>query len=79
MQLIDYRDLTADALTSVIDEFVTRDGVDWDAPLERKRERVLGYLKRKEAVISYNDKSKSTHILLRSEFDRIQAEQSQAD
>ena len=65
---ISHKTLTADALTAVLDEFITRDGVVWDGSLQQKRQRVLRALDRKHAVIVYDDTSKSTTILTAEEY-----------
>ena len=64
-------ELSPTALDGLIDEFITRDSTVMDASLEQKRDRVLRSLKNGKAVITFNMKDGSSHILTRDEFDKI--------
>lgn len=65
---IPYDLLSKDALRSLVEEFVTREGTDyghkeWD--LDRKVEAVLRQLKYGEAVIVYDEQTSTPNIVLK--------------
>ncbi|HXI10158.1 MAG TPA: YheU family protein [Thermodesulfobacteriota bacterium] len=68
---IPYDLLSADALRSLVEEFVTREGTDyghteWD--LERKVEAVMRQLKYGEAAIVYDEESGTPNIVLKKDL-----------
>lgn len=63
--------LSEQALTGLIDEFITRDSTVTDGTLEQKRERVLRALKSGRAVVTFNTKDGTTHILTQDEFSKL--------
>lgn len=63
---IPYDQLSPEALQSVIEEFVTRDGTDYGEvkiPLETKNAQVLAQIKSGKAVIVFDQRSESCTIL----------------
>ena len=70
-----YTTLSKLALDNVIDEFISRDGNVLDGTLEQKRSRVLNVLKKGQAVISFNERSKSTHIHTKEEWLALERKQ----
>ncbi|MBC2704535.1 YheU family protein [Desulfobacula sp.] len=67
---IPYDQLSPEALHSVIEEFVTRDGTDYgevETPLDTKISQVLGQLKSGKAVIVFDQKSETCTILKRND------------
>ncbi|MCY4656929.1 MAG: YheU family protein [Gammaproteobacteria bacterium] len=79
MRLVSYRSLSRLALNNVVDEFVSRDGDIVNGSMAQKRKQVLAVLKSGDAVISYDDRSKTTNIHTKVEWDRIQAKVSRED
>lgn len=68
---IPYDLLSKDALRSLVEEFVTREGTDyghgeWD--LERKVEAVMRQLKYGEAVIVFDSESSTPNIVLKKDL-----------
>ncbi len=62
---IPWDSLSAGALEGVIDEFVTREGTEYGAhevSLDDKRESVMRQLKKGEAVITWDDDTKTCSI-----------------
>ena len=58
--------LSADALRGVIEEFVTREGTDYGGvhiPLNAKVEQVRSQLEDGQAVLVYDDETKSCNII----------------
>lgn len=72
MSIVHYASLSKQALDNVIDEFISRDGNVLDGTLAQKRQRVLEVLKRGQAVISFDERSKSTHIHTKEEWMAIE-------
>lgn len=71
MMEIPYDLLSKDALRSLVEEFVTREGTDyghgeWD--LERKVEAVMRQLKYGEAVIVFDEVSSTPNIVLKKDL-----------
>ncbi len=63
---IDYKQLSDEALSGVIEEFVSRDGTDYgekEVPLESKINQVMNQLKQKKAVIVFDHETQSCTIL----------------
>lgn len=68
---IPYDLLSKDALRSLVEEFVTREGTDyghgeWD--LERKVEAVMRQIKYGEAVIVFDEESSTPNIVLKKDL-----------
>lgn len=64
--------LSEQALNGLIDEFITRDSVVWDATLEVKREHVRKALANERAFIVFDEDSETTHILTLAEYQAAQ-------
>lgn len=63
---VPYDALSAQALRGVIEEFITREGTDYGHQtysLEEKVKHVLGQLKRKEAIIVFDDETETCNIV----------------
>jgi len=63
--------LSKEALTGVIEEFVTRDGTDYgivEIDLEQKIRSVLRQLEKGEALIVYDETTMTTNIVLKDEI-----------
>ena len=63
---IPFQDLSDEALEGLIDEFVTREGTDYghgDFTLEGKRADVRRQLEAGEAVITFDPRAATTHIV----------------
>jgi uncharacterized protein YheU (UPF0270 family) len=66
---IPYEMLPADALRAVLEEFVTREGTDYGEQtfsLDEKVAQVMTQLRRREAVIVFDEATESCHIVPRS-------------
>jgi len=68
---IPYELLSAEALRSLVEEFVTREGTDyghgeWD--LDRKVEAVMRQLKYGEAVVVFDEESSSANLVLKKDL-----------
>lgn len=64
--IIPHRELTAEALQGLIEEFVTRDGTDYgdrETPLQAKVEQVRLLLDRERAFILFDEETASCTIL----------------
>lgn len=62
---IPYKDLSAPALTAIIEEFITREGTDYgehEYSLEQKVEQVMRQLHRAEIYVSYDPESQTCQI-----------------
>jgi hypothetical protein len=60
--------LPPDVLRRVVEEFVTRDGTDYgevEPSLEEKVARVMGALRRGEAVLQFDPESETCHVVPR--------------
>ena len=60
---IPYQSLSDDALLGVIDEFITRDSTVTDASLTEKRRAVLRSLEEGAAIITFDPRTQTTHIV----------------
>ena len=63
---IPYTELSAAALRGVIEEFISREGTDYghaDYSMEDKIEAVMGQLKRREVVLTFDAESESCNLL----------------
>ena len=66
MLIIPYEQLSPDALQGLIEEFVTRPGTDTGytkATIDQNVEMVKKQLRRKEAVITFDEKSQTANII----------------
>lgn len=65
--LIPFKQLAADTLTGLIEDFVTRDGMDNgdQTPLEVRIERVRDALNKKQAVILFDVETQQCQLCLR--------------
>ena len=64
--VIPYDKLSPQALQGLIEEFVTRNGTDdgyIQATLEQNVARVMDQLRRKEAVVVYDDQTRTANIV----------------
>lgn len=62
---IPYQELSNDALSAVIEEFITREGTDYGDQvytLEEKVEHVKEQLRRKEILINFDPDTQTCHI-----------------
>ncbi|VAW93237.1 hypothetical protein MNBD_GAMMA20-255 [hydrothermal vent metagenome] len=69
--LIPYKQLSPEALNSLIEEFVSRDGTDYGAeeiPLTQKTEQVLRLLQQGEIAILFDEETGSCNIVPRREL-----------
>jgi len=66
--VVPYTELSADALTGVIQSFVLREGTDYgerDVPFDTKVMQVRRQLERREAEIVYDQNTESIGIVVR--------------
>ena len=64
--VIDYSDLSSEALQGLIEEYVTRDGTDYgeyEVSLDTKVQQVLNQLKQGELVIYFSENRGSANII----------------
>ena len=64
--VIPFQELSPEALTGVIDEFVTREGTEYgehDVDLQGKRDAVLRQLQRGEVKVLFDPKTETTNIV----------------
>jgi uncharacterized protein YheU (UPF0270 family) len=67
--VVPYAELSADALTGVIESFVLREGTDYgmsDVPFETKVLQVRRQLERREAEIVFDPNTESVGIVVRA-------------
>ena len=65
---VPWKEIEADALRGLIEEFVTRDGTDYgwvETSLEAKVEQVLGQLKSGKAVVTFDTEVESATIVVK--------------
>lgn len=70
------QELSEQAITGLIDEFITREGTDYgthEHSLEQKRASVLRQLQRNEIAIVFEFESESTTLLRREDLARLGA------
>jgi uncharacterized protein YheU (UPF0270 family) len=63
---IPHQELSDDALWGVIDEYITRESGVTDGTLDSKRTEILRQLKEGAAIITYDSKLGSTHLITRN-------------
>ncbi|MET1282487.1 YheU family protein [Vibrio navarrensis] len=69
--IIPWQEISADALSNLIREFVLREGTDYgenEASLEQKIEQVKTQLKQGEAVIVFSELHETVDIQLKQKF-----------
>lgn len=72
--IIPYKELSADALQGLIEEFITREGTDygWDEiPLVAKVTQVQRQIERGEVVIVFDSASESVSLLTRRDASAV--------
>lgn len=75
--LIDYQDVSTDALNNLIDEFVLREGTEYgesDFSLAEKSIAVLLQIKAREVLILYSELNKSVTLITKSQFNELSVE-----
>ncbi len=71
---IPYRQLSPEAFQRLIEEIITRDGSDYGEvilSLEQKVAQVLRQLESGMAVITYDEKTQTSNIMLKKDYDRL--------
>jgi uncharacterized protein YheU (UPF0270 family) len=74
--VIPHTALSADALTGVVEEFITREGTDYglrEHSLEQKREAVMKQLQRGEVVILFDAEAEAVTLVTRQELRELQS------
>ena len=64
--IVPWKDLPADTLTNLIEEFVTRDGTDYgdqEIPTSTKVEQVRNQLKKQEAFVVFDEVTESVSVM----------------
>ena len=72
--IITYTELSEQALRTLIEDFVTRDGTDYgqeEISAQEKSERLLALLEAGEVLISYNEETETCGLLAREDSDGI--------
>ncbi len=73
--LIPWQQISADALQSLAESFVLRDGTDYGAeeiPLTVKTEQVLQLIRRGEVVILYSELHETVDLLTKQQYRQYQ-------
>ncbi len=69
---IPWQSLTEDALTGVVEDFVTREGTEYglqEVDLDKKIQQVLAQLRAETAFIVFDSESNSCSIVTKDEYD----------
>lgn len=69
--IIPWQNLSADALSGIIEEFIMREGTDYgleEVPLERKKQDLLNQLKAGHVVIVYSELHETVNMMRADEF-----------
>ena len=64
--IVPWKDLPADTLTNLIEEFVTRDGTDYgdpEIPTATKVEQARNQLKKQEAFVVFDEITESVSVM----------------
>lgn len=72
--IIPYEQISSDALTGLIEEFITREGTDygWDeVPLNVKVEQVRRQLKTRDIVIVFDPATESVSLLTKHDAEKL--------
>lgn len=71
--IVPYKEISSEALTALIEEFITREGTDYgdyDFSLHDKVQQVREQLQRKEVVVVYDPSLESVSLLPRLEAEQ---------
>ncbi len=71
--IIPWQEVSKDALDSIIEEFVMREGTDYgevEISFEDKKQQVLKQLQVGEIVLVYSELHENVNLMLASEFSR---------
>ena len=63
--------LSQETLKGVLDEFISRESNILDGTIEHKRKQVLAAIHRGDAVITYDDRSKTTNVVHIAEYEKM--------
>lgn len=69
--IIPWQNLSEDALTGIIEEFIMREGTDYgleEVSLERKKQDLLNQLKSGQVVIVYSELHETVNMMRAAEF-----------
>lgn len=72
--IIPYEQISSEALTGLIEEFITREGTDYgweEVPLQAKVEQVRLQLKRREVLIVFDPATESVSLLTRHAAEQL--------
>ncbi|MCF2864032.1 hypothetical protein FIU82_00935 [Pseudoalteromonas sp. THAF3] len=76
--IIPYKELSKEALTNLIEQFILREGTDYgetEVGNQTKIEQVLTQLKNGEALIVYSELHEEVNIMSAQQFKQMQAEE----
>ena len=76
--IIPYQELSKEALTNLIEQFILREGTDYgetEVDKETKIKQVLGLIKSGEALIVYSELHEEVNIMSAQQFKQMQAEE----
>lgn len=71
--IIPYRELSAEALQALIEDFVTRDGTDYgldEMSMQEKAAQALIFLKEGKLLITYNEETETCGLVAKEELPR---------
>ncbi|MEJ2361358.1 MAG: YheU family protein [Gammaproteobacteria bacterium] len=71
--IIPYNELSSDALQSLIEDFVTRDGTDYgqdEFSMQEKAAQLLARLESGDLLITYNEETQNCGLITKDEFRR---------
>lgn len=74
--------LSPDALSGLIEEFVTRDGTDYgetEVSMQERVDQVRAQIERGEALILFDSATETTTIIPAADLAKIQAENQQSE
>lgn len=63
--------LSQDTLNGVLDEFISRESNILDGTMEHKRRQVLTAIHRGDAVITYDERSRTTNVVHTVEYEQM--------
>ncbi len=69
--IIPYNELSKDALQTLIEDFVTRDGTDYgdnEKSMQEKAEHLLALLKTGDLLITYNEDTKDCGLVTKDKL-----------
>jgi len=72
---IPYQQLSAEALTGLVEAFINREGTDYGAieiDLTQKIEQVMVLIRKGEALVLFDEASESCNIVLRQDYQQWQ-------